>query len=60
MEIYSKKSLKIYEDLCEEELGESFKKYLKAKDYLLSLSDEELDKIAEALRDSDFETINTA
>ncbi|OPX57917.1 MAG: Digeranylgeranylglycerophospholipid reductase [Methanobacterium sp. PtaB.Bin024] len=57
---YSKKSLKIYEDLCEEELGESFKKYLKAKDYLLSLSDEELDKIAEAFRDSDFETINTA
>jgi len=57
---YSKKSLKIYEDLCEEELGESFKKYLKAKDYLLSLSDEELDKIAEAFRDRDFETINTA
>ncbi|BDZ70974.1 NAD(P)/FAD-dependent oxidoreductase [Methanobacterium petrolearium] len=57
---YSKKSLKIYEDLCDEELGESFKKYLKAKDYLLSLSDEELDQIAEVFRDSDFETINTA
>ncbi|NYB52193.1 MAG: NAD(P)/FAD-dependent oxidoreductase [Methanobacteriaceae archaeon] len=57
---YSKKNLEIYEKLCEEELGESFKKYLKAKDYLLSLSDEELDTIAEAFRDSDFETINTA
>ncbi|BDZ68207.1 NAD(P)/FAD-dependent oxidoreductase [Methanobacterium ferruginis] len=57
---YSQKNLKIYEKLCEEELGESFKKYLKAKDYLLSLSDEELDTIAEAFQDSDFETINTA
>ena len=57
---YSKKNLKVYEKLCEDELGESFKKYLKAKDYLLSLSDEELDSIAEAFRDSDFETINTS
>ena len=57
---YSEKNLNIYEELCEEELGDSFVKYLKAKDYLLSLSDEELDTIAEAFRDSDFETINTA
>lgn len=57
---YSKKSLEIYEELCEEELGKSFQKYLKAKDYLLSLSDEELDQIAEVFKDSDFETINTS
>ncbi len=57
---YSHKNLKIYEKLCEEELGESFKKYLKAKEYLLSLSDEELDEIANVFKDSDFETINTA
>lgn len=57
---YSHKNLKIYEKLCEDELGESFKKYLKAKEYLLSLSDEELDEIAEVFKDSDFETINTA
>jgi digeranylgeranylglycerophospholipid reductase len=57
---YSKKNLEIYEKLCEEELGDEFKKYLKAKDYLLSLSDKELDTIAEAFRDSDFETINTS
>ena len=57
---YSHKNLKIYEKLCEEELGESFKKYLKAKEYLLSLSDEELDEIADVFKDSDFETINTA
>jgi len=56
---YSQENLKIYENLCEEELGESFQKYLKAKDYLLSLSDEELDTIAEAFCDSDFESINT-
>ncbi len=56
---YSHKNLKIYEKLCEEELGESFQKYLKAKEYLLSLSDGELDTIAEAFKDSDFETINT-
>ncbi len=57
---YSHKNLKVYEKLCEDELGESFKKYLKAKEYLLSLSDEELDEIANVFKDSDFETINTA
>jgi digeranylgeranylglycerophospholipid reductase len=57
---YSHKNLKIYEKLCEEELGESFKKYLKAKEYLLSLSDKELDEIADVFKDSDFETINTS
>jgi len=56
---YSHKNLKVYDKLCEEELGESFKKYLKAKEYLLSLSDEELDEIADVFKDSDFETINT-
>ncbi len=56
---YSKKNLEIYNKLCEEELGDEFKKYLKAKDYLLSLSDKELDTIAEAFRDSDFESVNT-
>lgn len=57
---YSHKNLKVYDKLCEDELGESFKKYLKAKEYLLSLSDEELDDIADVFKDSDFETINTA
>jgi len=57
---YSHKNLKVYDKLCEDELGESFKKYLKAKEYLLSLSDEELDDIADVFKDSDFETINTS
>lgn len=56
---YSHKNLKVYDKLCEDELGESFQKYLKAKEYLLSLSDEELDDIADVFKDSDFETINT-
>jgi len=57
---YSHKNLKVYDKLCEDELGDEFKKYLKAKEYLLSLSDEELDEIADVFKDSDFETINTA
>lgn len=57
---YSHKNLKVYDKLCEDELGDEFKKYLKAKEYLLSLSDEELDEIANVFKDSDFETINTA
>lgn len=56
---YSKRSLQIYEELCEAEFGKSFDKHLKAKNYLLSLSDDELDRIAEAFQELDFETINT-
>ena len=58
--VYSHENLKVYDKLCEDELGDEFKKYLKAKEYLLSLSDEELDEIADVFKDSDFETINTA
>lgn len=58
-EDYSKNKLQEYQDKCEEEIGESFKKYLKAKDYLLSLSDSELDSIANVFKDKEFESINT-
>ncbi|HMK54221.1 MAG TPA: NAD(P)/FAD-dependent oxidoreductase [Methanobacteriaceae archaeon] len=58
-EDWSAKGMKEYKTRCQEEIGDSFKKYLKAKEYMLSLSDEELDTIAEAFRDSDFESINT-
>jgi len=57
---YSKKRLKEYKDRAQEEIGDSFKKYLKAKEYLLSLSDEELDSIADAFQDAEFESINTS
>lgn len=56
---WSANGMKEYKTRCQEEIGDSFKKYLKAKEYMLSLSDEELDTIAEAFRDSDFESINT-
>ncbi|MDP3066418.1 MAG: NAD(P)/FAD-dependent oxidoreductase [Methanobacteriaceae archaeon] len=56
---WSAKGMEEYKNRCQEEIGDSFKKYLKAKDYMLSLTDEELNTIAEAFRDSDFESINT-
>ncbi|MEG3225136.1 MAG: digeranylgeranylglycerophospholipid reductase [Methanobacteriales archaeon Met13] len=56
---WSAKGMAEYKNRCQEEIGDSFKKYLKAKDYMLSLTDEELNTIAEAFRDSDFESINT-
>jgi digeranylgeranylglycerophospholipid reductase len=56
---YSEKKLKEYQNKCEEEIGKSFKKDLKVKDYLLSLSDEELNSIADAFKDMELENINT-
>lgn len=54
----SKKNLKEYQKRCQKEIGDSFKKYLKAKDYLMSLSDDELDSIAKAFNESDFDRIS--
>ncbi|ADZ10252.1 Digeranylgeranylglycerophospholipid reductase [Methanobacterium lacus] len=56
----SKKRLKEYEKICKEEIGDSFNKYFKTKEYMLSLSDEELDSIAEAFQDYEFEKISTS
>jgi len=55
----SKDRLREYEKLCHESIGKSIQKYLKVKDYMLSLSDEELDSIAEAFKDVEFEKIST-
>ncbi|MEN4007071.1 MAG: NAD(P)/FAD-dependent oxidoreductase [Methanobacterium sp.] len=54
----SHKNLEEYEKRFQEEIGNSFKKYLKAKEYFLSLSDKELDSIAKAFQGSDFEHIS--
>ena len=43
---YSKKNLKEYYTLTEENIGKNYDKYKKAKEYLLSLDDDELNKIA--------------
>lgn len=54
----SERRLMEYERRWKESFGERLQKYLKAKDVLLSLSDEELDRLAEAVRSVDFERIS--
>jgi digeranylgeranylglycerophospholipid reductase len=56
----SKKRLKEYEKICKKEIGDSFNKYLKTKEYMLSLTDSELDSIADAFQKTEFEKISTA
>ncbi len=53
------KRLSEYDQRCGKEIGDSFKKYMKARDYLESLSDEELDSIAKAFNETEFERIST-
>ena len=53
----SQENLKEYETRWQEEYGLSFQKYLKAKEYLQSLSNKELDSIAKAFQGNDFERI---
>jgi digeranylgeranylglycerophospholipid reductase len=55
---WSQDVLKEYERRWQEENGAEFRKYLKAKEYLLSLSDEELDSLARAFQGNDFERIS--
>lgn len=57
---YSAKNLKKYQERCEENIGVKFKRDLKVKDYLLSLSDDELNSIADAFQDIELDNINTA
>lgn len=56
----SENKLKDYEKTCRAEIGDSINKYLKVKDYMMTLNDEELNSIADAFKDSDFEKISTA
>jgi len=58
-EDYSEKRLMEYQKKCKTEIGDSFEKYLKTKDYLLSLSDSDLDSIALTFQDTEFENIST-
>ena len=55
----SKKFLKKYDDRVKEEMGDEMHKYLKVCEYLLSLKDDELDNIADAFQDVDFERVST-
>ena len=56
---FSEKRLMEYQEKCKTEIGDSFDKYLKTKDYMLSLSDSDLDSIAKAFQDTEFENIST-
>lgn len=55
---YSKDNLKDYISLTDEHIGKHYEKYNKAKEYLLSLDDEELDSIAEEFSKANFEEVN--
>ncbi|RAP46886.1 MAG: digeranylgeranylglycerophospholipid reductase [Methanosphaera sp. rholeuAM74] len=55
---YSKKNLEEYVKLTDEHIGESYDKYKKAKEYLLSLSDDELNKIAHEFVKVDIDEIS--
>ncbi len=55
----SAKRLSEYDKRAQKEIGDSFNKYMKSRDYLESLSDEELDSIAKAFNETEFERIST-
>lgn len=55
---YNKHNLKEYVKLTDKHIAKNYKKYNTAKEYLLSLSDEELDEIADAFKDEEFTEVN--
>ncbi len=56
---YSKSNLKEYVTLTDENINKSYKKYNKVKDYLLSLTDDELDSIAHEFSKVEFSEVNS-
>lgn len=56
---FSKDRLKEYDKNIRDDIGHEIDKYLKVKDYALSLSDEELDSVADAFQDIEFEKVST-
>lgn len=56
---YSKKFLKEYDSRARNDLKDEIDKYKKVQEYLLTLSDEELDDIAIAFQDVNFEKVST-
>ena len=55
----SKKFLKKYDEEVRKELKSEIDKYKKPQEFLLSLSDDELNDIAKAFQDVNFEKIST-
>ena len=56
---YSKKFLKKYAKMVDDEMGHDMEKYSKVCDYLWTLSDEELNSIAHAFQGMEFSKIST-
>lgn len=54
----SKKNLESYEKRWRDLMGEKLERYLKGKEVLLELSDDELDDLADILQDVDFKEIS--
>ena len=59
-EDYSKKRLMEYQELCKTEIGSLFKKYLKIREYILSLSDSDINSIFTAFQNKEINSINTS
>lgn len=56
---YSKSYLKEYDEIAREDLKKDIDRFKKVQEYMLTLSDEELNSIAHAFKDMDFEKIST-
>ena len=55
----SKKFLKLYDEMAHAELDHEIKRYKKVQEYLLTLSDEELDELGHAFEGESFDKIST-
>jgi len=58
-EDYSEERLKQYDKNVRDDIGHEIDKYLKVKDFALSLSDEELNSVAKAFQDIEFKKVST-
>ncbi len=56
----SKKRLMEYQEKCKTEIGSLFKKYLKIRGYILSLSDSDIDSIFNVFQNKQINSINTS
>ena len=59
-EDYSKKRLMEYQQKCKTEIGSLFKKYLKIREYILSLSDSDINSIFTAFQNKGINSVNTS
>jgi digeranylgeranylglycerophospholipid reductase len=58
-ECFSEKQLKTYDQSVRDDIGHEIDKYLKVKNFTLSLSDKEFDSIADAFQNIQFKEVST-